>query len=171
MCAKVDNRGVLRQRLEDVKIRTPPAHGWAVGVGRGGSHGQGSPAGLTLTVPLPGDRPGPLARGCYEPSPRQRQLRCWRLGGDGLSSLPAGVGERGRVWGSDPCQITCSSPRERAARPNNISLQLVRLRVRSVENCNTWAPEPSSVAHLNMCLVSTPCCMTGVYLRSAIGQF
>ena len=42
-----------------------------------------------------GDEPGPLARGRYEPSRRQRQLRCWRLGGDGLSS-PPGLGlERG----------------------------------------------------------------------------
>ena len=50
---------------------------------------------LPVTVPRPGDRPGSLARGCYEPSLRQRRLRCWRFGGDGLSS-PPGLG-LGRV--------------------------------------------------------------------------
>ena len=51
---------------------------------------------LPVTVPRPGDGPGPLARGSYEPSPRQRWLRCRRLGGDGPSSPPGlGVGRGG----------------------------------------------------------------------------
>ena len=49
---------------------------------------------LPVTVPRPGDGPGPLARGCYEPSPRQRRLRCWHLGRDGPSSPPGlGLGQ------------------------------------------------------------------------------
>ena len=45
---------------------------------------------LPVTVPRPGDGPGPLARGCYGPPPRQRWLHCWRLGGDRPSS-PLGL--------------------------------------------------------------------------------
>jgi hypothetical protein len=44
MYAKADNCGELRPRLEDVKTCTPSTHRWAVGGGRGCSHGQGSPA-------------------------------------------------------------------------------------------------------------------------------
>ena len=55
---------------------------------------------LPVTVPRPGDRPGSLARGCYEPSPRQRRLRCWRICGDGLSSPPGlGLGRGGGCGG------------------------------------------------------------------------
>ena len=55
---------------------------------------------LPVTVPRPGDGPGPLARGCYEPSPRHRWLRCRRLGGDGPSSPPGlGVGRGGGCGG------------------------------------------------------------------------
>ena len=53
---------------------------------------------LPVTVPRPEDGHGPLARDCYEPSPRQRWLRCRRLGGDGPSSPPGlGVGRGGGV--------------------------------------------------------------------------
>jgi hypothetical protein len=50
-----------------------------------------------VTVPRPGDGPGPMASGCYEP--RQRRLRCWRLGGDWPSSPPGLRLGRGRECG------------------------------------------------------------------------
>jgi hypothetical protein len=79
--------------------RPPPIAGrWAVVGGVVTVRGR-----LPVTVPRPGDGPGPLARGCYEPSPRQwpAALLSPRRG-RALVSSGAGVGERGRVWGSDP---------------------------------------------------------------------
>ena len=75
--------------------RPPPIAGrWAVVGGVVTVRGR-----LPVTVPRPGDGPGTLARGSYEPSPRQRRLRCWRLGRDGPSSPPGlGLGQ-GRECG------------------------------------------------------------------------
>ena len=42
MYATAHDRDVLRRRLENVKTCTHSTHRWAVGGGRGGSHGQGS---------------------------------------------------------------------------------------------------------------------------------
>ena len=43
-CAKEDAYGGLCWRLEDTRACTLSAHRWSVGGGRGGGHGQGSPA-------------------------------------------------------------------------------------------------------------------------------
>ena len=135
-----------------------------------------------------------LEGGCYEPSPRQRRLRCWRLGGDGCRLLRGwgwgegeGVGVGPLIHAPFLLEHSCwgipgSSSVVTAGRRVFVSSEVegwgweffglrVRALVRerlgritlraslpsidsegcssSITICNTWAPAPSSVAHIN----------------------
>jgi hypothetical protein len=63
-CAKEDAYGGLRWRLEDAKACTLSALAGPLAAVGGVVTVRGR---LPVTVPRPGDGPGSLARGCYEP--------------------------------------------------------------------------------------------------------